>query len=115
DISEWGVALDEIRAAALRHIEGVRQSAGDWRPAVDGLRFQLSALWERLEEEDRLAFLRSDAGAWGMVRHRMAPSSRQRLDDLRRDDRLVTTAAEVLAVAPLTGGGLRVTLSDGTT
>src|SRR5690606_22855186 len=37
------------------------------------------------------------------------------LDALRRDDRLVTTAAEVLAVAPLTGGGLRVTLSDGTT
>ena len=113
DISDWGSDLAQIREAALRHIEGVRQSTGDWRPAVDGLRFQLSALWERLSEQGRLEFLRVDAGAWGAVRHKMAPTSHERLGQLRQEGRLQTSAAEVLEVEPLPTGGLSVTLSDG--
>lgn len=115
DVSDWGSSLDEIREAALRHVEGVQASTGDWRPAIDGLRFQVATLWQRMSEEDRLEFLRRDAGAWNVARHKMAPSSNERLHALWSDARLVATANEVLAVEPLERGGLRVTLSDGTT
>ncbi|GGD07693.1 FAD/NAD(P)-binding protein [Nocardioides daphniae] len=113
DISDWGSSLAEIRAAALRHVEGVQASTGDWRPAIDGLRFQVAALWGRMSEEDRLEFVRTDAGAWNVARHKMSPSSNARLHELWRDEKLVTTAAEVLEVEPLSRGGLAVTLSDG--
>lgn len=114
DVSEWGDSLDEIRAAALRHVESVQAVTGDWRPAVDGLRFQLATLWQRMGEEDRLEFLRRDAGPWNVARHKMAPSSNARLHALWRDEALRTSAAEVLEVTPLSRGGLEVRLSDGT-
>lgn len=114
DISSWGSTLAEIRQDATRHLEDVREATGDWRPAVDGLRHRLAALWARLTEAERVEFLARDAGAWNVLRHRMAPSSKVRLDALRAEGRLTLTAAEVLDAEPLTGGGLRVVLSDGT-
>ena len=113
EVSEWGSDLDSIRAAALEHIEGVRSATGDWRPAVDGLRFQVATLWDRMSDEDRMRFVREDAGRWNVVRHKMAPSSAVVLDELTSTGRLVTGAAEVLDVEPLSRGGLRVKLSDG--
>ncbi|MBE7325877.1 FAD/NAD(P)-binding protein [Nocardioides sp. Y6] len=115
DVSDWGSTLEEVRAAALAHVERVREATGDWRPAVDGLRFQVATLWQRLSEEDRLEFLARDAGAWGVARHKMASTSEERLAALTGQDRLLTTSAEVLQVEPLPRGGLEVTLSDGTT
>jgi uncharacterized NAD(P)/FAD-binding protein YdhS len=114
DVSEWGATIGEIREAAEQHLRQVTEATGDWRPAVDGLRYRLSALWERLSEEDRREFLRHDAGAWNVVRHRMPPSSGARLDELRAEGRLELRAAEVLEVDPLARGGLSVVLSDGT-
>jgi uncharacterized NAD(P)/FAD-binding protein YdhS len=49
DISDWGHDLREIRRHARRHLASVARTTGDWRPGVDGLRFQVSALWERLD------------------------------------------------------------------
>ena len=44
----------------------------------------------------------------------MPPTSADLLTALERAHRLTRAAAEVVAAEPLTGGGLRVTLSDGT-
>lgn len=114
DVSAWGHTLAGIRRRAIDHVAGVRDATGDWRPAVDGLRFRLTALWERLDEADRAEFLARDAGAWNLVRHRMAPSSAAVLRELRRAGRLEVGAGQVTGTRPLPTGGLRVALGDGT-
>lgn len=113
DIADWGSDLDGIVERAERHVLEVQASTGDWRPAVDGLRFRHAELWGRLTEADRARFLAEHAGAWNVRRHRMAPSSKLLLDSLRSTGRLRVEAAEVLDVEPLERGGVRVSLSDG--
>ena len=112
DVSDWGTTLDEIRERAREHLHGVWQSTGDWRPGVDGLRFQLATLWGRLDEADRAAFLRTDAAEWNVVRHRMAPSSDIVIRELARAGRLEQSIGEVRSAEPLPRGGVRVTLTD---
>jgi uncharacterized NAD(P)/FAD-binding protein YdhS len=114
DISDWGHDLADIRRHARRHLASVARTTGDWRPGVDGLRFQVSALWERLSEADRAEFMTRHATAWSSVRHRMAPASAVVLRELRRAGRLVVGRGQVASAEPLPGGGLRVGLSDGT-
>lgn len=113
DIAEWGGELDGIVERTERHLLEVQATTGDWRPAVDGLRFRHSELWGRLSEPDRTRFLAEHAGAWNVLRHRMAPSSKVVLDSLRSTGRLQVDVGEVLDVEPLARGGLRVSLSGG--
>ncbi|PUA82235.1 FAD/NAD(P)-binding protein [Nocardioides currus] len=113
DVEEWGSTLAEVRAAAHEHVDRVREAGGDWRPAMDGLRFRVSELWQRLSEDDRLSFLASEASDWNRVRHRMPPSSAAVLRSLTSVDRLRQRAASVVDASPLPTGGLHVTLSDG--
>lgn len=114
DVADWGSGLGELREQVAAHVARVAEATGDWRPAVDGLRFQVSALWDRLSESDRLEFLATDAADWNVVRHRMAPSSGRALARLRSAGRLHVGAAEVVDATPLARGGLEVLLSDGT-
>ncbi|WP_166137252.1 FAD/NAD(P)-binding protein [Nocardioides ochotonae] len=114
DISDWGSTLDEVRVEVERHVAEVAATAGDWRPAIDGLRFRVQELWSRFSDEDKLRFLAEDAGRWNIHRHRMAPSSTTRIAGLREDGRLQVAAARVVDAEPLPAGGLRVALSDGT-
>jgi uncharacterized NAD(P)/FAD-binding protein YdhS len=113
DISTWGHTLDELRCATREHLAAVALTTGDWRPGMDGIRFQVAALWARLGEQERLEFLSHDAGEWNVVRHRLPPSSAGRLEALRLQERLEVRAAEVVGAEPLPLGGLRVRLSDG--
>ncbi|MBO0846192.1 MAG: FAD/NAD(P)-binding protein [Nocardioides sp.] len=115
EVGDWGTSLAEYRERATAHLVRVRAATGDWRPAVDGLRTVVQTLWGRLNDADRLEFVQEYAGSWGRVRHRMSPVSAATLAALRDVARLTVSAAEVLAVEPLALGGLRVTLSDGTT
>lgn len=113
DVTGWGDTLDGIRTAALAHIAGVKEATGDWRPAVDGLRFQVATLWERLSDDDRLRFARDHAGEWNVVRHKMAPASAELVDDLTAQGTLRAVVGSVVDAEPLPRGGLKVTLSDG--
>lgn len=115
DITDWGDDLDAILARAERHFLDVRATTGDWRPAVDGLRFRLAELWGRLGEDDRHRFVTEHAGAWNVLRHRMPPSSALLVESLRESGRLTVGTGEVVDVSPLPRGGLRVRLSDGST
>lgn len=114
DVTQWGDELSSLRENVTRHVSTVARATGDWRPAVDGLRFQVAHLWNRLDEQDRLEFLGRDAGVWNLARHRMAPSSAVVLRELRAAGRLSVAAAEVVGAEPLSHGGLKVELSDGT-
>ncbi|KRA30849.1 MULTISPECIES: FAD/NAD(P)-binding protein [unclassified Nocardioides] len=113
EIADWGNTLEQIRTSTVEHIAGVERATGDWRPAVDGLRFQVAHLWARLSETDRVRFLAEDAGRWNVIRHRMAPSSRVVLRELSHAGRLDIGTGEVRDAQPLAQGGLRVTLADG--
>ena len=113
EIGDWGSTLEEIRTRTVEHIEGVERATGDWRPAVDGLRFQVAHLWARLSEGDRERFLAEDAGRWNVLRHRMAPSSRVVLRELWYAGRLDIGSGEVSDAKPLAEGGLRVTSPTG--
>jgi uncharacterized NAD(P)/FAD-binding protein YdhS len=114
EIDDWGDSLAGYRTRAAEHIARVRRSTGDWRPGVDGLRTVVQALWQRLDDDDRREFLREDAGAWNRLRHRIPPVSADAIASLESSGVLSRRAGEVVAAEPLTGGGLRVTLSDGT-
>lgn len=113
EVADWGSSLAEQRIRMAAHIRHVEATTGDWRPGIDGLRHQLSTLWSRLSESDRLAFLAEDAGAWNRMRHRMPPRSAAAIDGLLRRRGLTLNAATVQRVRALAGGGLHVTLDDG--
>jgi uncharacterized NAD(P)/FAD-binding protein YdhS len=114
DISEWGHTLAELRENVERHVSGVVETTGDWRPAVDGVRIQAPALWARLSEEDRATFVARDAGEWNVARHRVPPASSAAVRELMSAGRLQVEQAEVVDADPLPLGGLAVRLSDGT-
>jgi uncharacterized NAD(P)/FAD-binding protein YdhS len=111
DIDGWGSDLATLEADVSRYVEAVAATTGDWRPAVDGIRFRVATLWQRLSDEDRGRFLSGPAGRWNWLRHRMAPSSAVILRELRAAGRLTVQAGEVLDAEPLPGGGVRVHLS----
>ena len=115
DIGDWGTDLAGMLERSERHLHDVRAATGDWRPAVDGLRFRLAELWERLDEGERASFLNEHAGTWGTLRHRMPPSSHALIEALQDSGRLTLRAGEAVDAEPLAHGGLRVTLSDGST
>ncbi|MBW9215570.1 FAD/NAD(P)-binding protein [Mumia sp. zg.B53] len=112
DVSDWGSSLAEIRDHVTQHLQAVERDGGDWRPGVDGLRFRISTLWGRLNDEDRAEFLASDAGAWNVLRHRMPPSSATLVESMREAGRLVLSPGSVVGAEPLPRGGLRVTVAD---
>ncbi|HST84013.1 MAG TPA: FAD/NAD(P)-binding protein [Kineosporiaceae bacterium] len=114
DVSSWGPTLSELRERVGRHFGDVAAASGDWRPAMDGLRVQVSTLWSRLSEPDRITFLAQDAGRWNVLRHRMPRSSAMTLNQLRSTGQLRLSRGSVADAQPLARGGLRVGLSDGT-
>ena len=113
DITDWDADLAELRKRVGRHLRDVARTTGDWRPALDGLRVQVTALWNRMSEQDRATFLAQDAGGWNVLRHRMPRSSATALHGLRDTGRLRLHRASVTGAEPLSHGGLRVSLSDG--
>jgi uncharacterized NAD(P)/FAD-binding protein YdhS/tetratricopeptide (TPR) repeat protein len=113
DVSQWPPDLAGLRERVRSHLTEVTRATGDWRPALDGLRFQVPSLWGRMSEPDRVEFLARDAGAWNVLRHRMPRASAERLRDLRTAGRLRLARGTVTGATPLPLGGLRITRSDG--
>jgi uncharacterized NAD(P)/FAD-binding protein YdhS len=69
-------------------IEHVLSAGRDWRGAIDGLRSQTPAIWQRLSDEDRDFFMRHLARDWDVLRHRMAPGVAETIRAHRRSGRL---------------------------
>ncbi len=85
-------------------------SAG-WRAVVDGLRPQTPGLWQAFSEVERRRFLRHVRPYWDTVRHRVAPSVAQRLEELFRSGALRPRAARLLRVEA-NAAGVRAWLKD---
>lgn len=115
DIDGWGTDLAGIRAGVTAHLAEVEKTTGDWRPGLDGLRFRVAELWQRLSEDDRATFLAEDAAQWNRIRHRIPCVSRERVAALLDAGEVSLGAATVATAAPLPRGGLQVTTTDGLT
>lgn len=113
DVSEWSDDLPGILLEARRHIRNVESTLGDWRPAVDGLRLRAQELWSRLDDADRLEFMRLHAGGWGRLRHRVPLANAAELDTLVQAGRITVAATTLERVEQRRDGALRVTFANG--
>ncbi len=104
------LTLAQVRRIVFRH---VRESGGDWRRAIDGLRPVTSALWSSMDADARHGFLRTAARRWDRVRHRVDPALSGWLAQRVDDGSLVVHAAEVTDAVD-DGDRVTVELSDGT-
>ncbi|MDT9687123.1 FAD/NAD(P)-binding protein [Streptomyces sp. P9(2023)] len=105
--------LRRLRTALRRHLAASLRDHGDWRPALDGLRPTIAALWQGLTDEERADFLDRDATRWNVHRHRMAPTTAETIARARAADRLRLHAGRIAAARPLDDGRLAVGLADG--
>ena len=114
EVEGWGPDLADVLVRARAHVEEVRTRTGDWRAGIDGLRHRVGELWSALPEADRALFRARHAADWNRLRHRMPRRSAELLDALQQSGRLTLCPGEVADARPLEGGGLAVTLRDGT-
>ncbi|MEU4269969.1 FAD/NAD(P)-binding protein [Streptomyces sp. NPDC026092] len=105
--------LHRLRTALRRHFAASMRDHGDWRPALDGLRPVIGALWQGLTDEERAEFLERDATRWNVHRHRMAPATAEAIARARAAHRLRIHAGRITAAQPLDDGRIRVGLADG--
>jgi uncharacterized NAD(P)/FAD-binding protein YdhS len=71
---------------------------GDWRPAIDGLRPHVQAIWRDWSHVERTRFLRHLRPWWDVHRHRLAPPVAERIDHLTAAGRLTTGAGRIAAI-----------------
>jgi len=80
----------------LRALRSLAPIVPDWRALVDALRPYTQDYWKRLPDAQRARFLRHLRPYWDVVRHRLAPSLHEELEQLRHDGRLSIRAGRVL-------------------
>ncbi|MFF8911375.1 FAD/NAD(P)-binding protein [Streptomyces olivaceoviridis] len=104
--------IASLRRAVLRHIAACRREHGDWRAGIDSLRTLTARLWQGLEPESQLTFLRDHLRMWDVHRHRIPPRTAAALGNIIASGLLSVGSGEV-ARAVQEGPGLLVTLTDG--
>ncbi|MFN8125986.1 MAG: FAD/NAD(P)-binding protein [Candidatus Nanopelagicales bacterium] len=106
------------QAAERLIVEQVRRAQaeyGDWRPGIDSLRPVADELWQRLSVIDQRRFARGEGlREWEVRRHRMAPETAERLQEMRDAGRFTVRRATIASARRHRNGGLRVLLSDST-
>ncbi|MDD2768207.1 MAG: FAD/NAD(P)-binding protein [Methylococcus sp.] len=84
----------------LRRIRAfVRDSGGDWRPAIDALRPVTQTLWKSLGLSEQRKFLRHLRTFWDCHRHRLAPGIAARLDAMLESGQLVRHVGRIRSFA----------------
>jgi uncharacterized NAD(P)/FAD-binding protein YdhS len=76
---------------------------GDWREAITFVRNMAPTIWQRLSEHDRVRFLRHLRALWDAHRHRLPLQLIQRIEELRKADRLHVHAGQLLRFAARDG------------
>jgi len=71
------------------------QCGGDWREAITFVRNMAPTIWKRLSERDRVRFLRHLRAVWDQHRHRLPAGILQRVENLRRIERLHVHAGRI--------------------
>jgi uncharacterized NAD(P)/FAD-binding protein YdhS len=100
--------------AASRSLRGLTKSVrllareaesigGDWREAITFVRNMAPTIWQRLSEHDRVRFLRHLRAVWDAHRHRLPLQLIQRIEELRKAQRLHVHAGQLLRFADRDG------------
>ncbi|HKQ12543.1 MAG TPA: FAD/NAD(P)-binding protein [Steroidobacteraceae bacterium] len=76
---------------------------GDWREAITFVRNMAPTIWQRLSEHDRVRFLRHLRAQWDAHRHRLPLQLIQRIEQLRKTQRLHVHAGQLLRFADRDG------------
>ena len=76
---------------------------GDWREAITFVRNMAPTIWQRLSEHDRVRFLRHLRALWDVHRHRLPLQLIQRIEELRKTQRLHVHAGQLLRFADRDG------------
>ncbi len=76
---------------------------GDWREAITFVRNMAATIWQRLSERDRIRFLRHLRAVWDVHRHRLPLQLIQRIDGLRKAQRLHVHAGQLVRFADRDG------------
>jgi uncharacterized NAD(P)/FAD-binding protein YdhS len=107
-------SLARLRRLVFAHIRATVAGGGDWRAAIDSLRPNTAAMWQSLPAPQRELFRVAAARRWDRVRHRVAPTVGQWLDQRHAAGQLQVHRAVVTAVidAP---DAVHVHLSNGQT
>ncbi|MFE5934666.1 FAD/NAD(P)-binding protein [Streptomyces sp. NPDC056470] len=105
--------LHRLRTALRLHFAASLRDHGDWRPALDGLRPAIAALWQGLTDEERAEFLERDATRWNVHRHRMAPATAETVARARAARRLRVHSGRIAAARTTDDGRIAVALADG--
>lgn len=96
------VVFAETAPTARAYLAAFRQclrSGIPWRSVVNALRSQTNALWDRLPWEEKDRFSRHLQRRWDIVRHRMAPALRERMDAAIQSGMLRTLTGRVEQVS----------------
>ncbi len=94
-------AVVDGRHGPVRLLRALRAAVGegnDWRSIVDGLRPSTQRLWHDLGPEGQAQLLRHGAPFWNVHRHRMAPETAARIDELRQGGVLTVRAGRIARV-----------------
>ncbi len=94
-------AVVDAKHGTARLIRALRAAAGDgndWRSIVDGLRPSTQRLWNDLGPDGQAQLLRHGAPFWNVHRHRMAPETAARIDQLRQSGALTVRAGRIARV-----------------
>ncbi len=67
-----------VRKLAQRHVA----LGGNWRDVINSLRPVTPEIWRALAQAERARFVRHVAHHWDVLRHRLAPEAKRRLDEL---------------------------------
>lgn len=73
----------------LRSEVALAKKAGhNWRALIDALRPMTTQIWQRLSETEKAKFIADKFTQWNVLRHRMAPQIRERLQQLQSSGQL---------------------------
>lgn len=81
-----------------------RESGGDWRDVVDGLRPFNQKIWQNWPETTKRRFLKHTKAWWDIHRHRMPPTVHQRVSAGVASGQLTLIAGRLVDVAGENGG-----------
>jgi len=77
----------------------------NWREVIDAIRPFANALWRRFDYEQQRLFLTRVLRDWDVHRHRMSPTTAQRLSELLDSSIVTTQTGQVLHASPSSSGG----------
>jgi uncharacterized NAD(P)/FAD-binding protein YdhS len=94
------LSLPALRHLVQQHCDRLKQMSQNSAIAIDKLRPHTQRLWQSLSVEEKQDFLRNDAAAWNVTRHRIAVSIHNKITDTLDSGRLQVIRGNIEKLVP---------------